>query len=62
MPASVLHRTPLSVSDCRVLLGAGLAGLSRAAWLWMAHCPLAEHDQGGMMFSFNVARGREPAR
>jgi FtsP/CotA-like multicopper oxidase with cupredoxin domain len=30
--------------------------------LWMAHCHIAEHNQGGMMFSFNVARGQEPAR
>ena len=30
--------------------------------LWMAHCHIAEHNQGGMMFSFNVARDREPAR
>jgi FtsP/CotA-like multicopper oxidase with cupredoxin domain len=30
--------------------------------LWMAHCHIAEHNQGGMMFSFNVARNREPAR
>src|SRR6266705_2483132 len=28
--------------------------------LWMAHCHIAEHNQSGMMFSFNVAR-REPA-
>ena len=26
--------------------------------LWMAHCHIAEHNQSGMMFSFNVARGR----
>jgi FtsP/CotA-like multicopper oxidase with cupredoxin domain len=25
--------------------------------LWMAHCHIAEHNQSGMMFSFNVARG-----
>jgi len=25
--------------------------------LWMAHCHIAEHSSGGMMFSFNVARG-----
>jgi FtsP/CotA-like multicopper oxidase with cupredoxin domain len=30
--------------------------------LWMAHCHIAEHNQSGMMFSFNVARDREPAR
>ena len=30
--------------------------------LWMAHCHIAEHNQGGMMFSFHVARDREPAR
>jgi FtsP/CotA-like multicopper oxidase with cupredoxin domain len=24
--------------------------------LWMAHCHIAEHSAGGMMFSFNVAR------
>ena len=30
--------------------------------LWMAHCHIAEHNQSGMMFSFNVARNREPAR
>jgi FtsP/CotA-like multicopper oxidase with cupredoxin domain len=30
--------------------------------LWMAHCHIAEHNQSGMMFSFNVAREREPAR
>ena len=24
--------------------------------LWMAHCHIAEHTEGGMMFSFNVAR------
>ena len=22
--------------------------------LWMAHCHIAEHHEGGMMFSFNV--------
>ena len=26
--------------------------------LWMAHCHIAEHNQSGMMFSFNVARQR----
>jgi len=30
--------------------------------LWMAHCHIAEHNQSGMMFSFNVARGPEPAQ
>jgi FtsP/CotA-like multicopper oxidase with cupredoxin domain len=30
--------------------------------LWMAHCHIAEHNQSGMMFSFNVARDREPTR
>ena len=30
--------------------------------LWMAHCHIAEHNQSGMMFSFNVARDREAAR
>jgi FtsP/CotA-like multicopper oxidase with cupredoxin domain len=30
--------------------------------LWMAHCHIAEHNQSGMMFSFNVARDREQAR
>jgi FtsP/CotA-like multicopper oxidase with cupredoxin domain len=30
--------------------------------LWMAHCHIAEHNQSGMMFSFNVARDRELAR
>ena len=30
--------------------------------LWMAHCHIAEHNQSGMMFSFNVARDRETAR
>ena len=30
--------------------------------LWMAHCHIAEHNQSGMMFSFNVARDPEPAR
>jgi FtsP/CotA-like multicopper oxidase with cupredoxin domain len=29
--------------------------------LWMAHCHIAEHNQSGMMFSFNVARRPEPA-
>ena len=29
--------------------------------LWMAHCHIAEHNQSGMMFSFNVARDRQPA-
>jgi FtsP/CotA-like multicopper oxidase with cupredoxin domain len=29
--------------------------------LWMAHCHIAEHMQSGMMFSFNVARGRATA-
>jgi hypothetical protein len=24
----------------------------------MAHCHIAEHVQSGMMFSFNVARGK----
>jgi FtsP/CotA-like multicopper oxidase with cupredoxin domain len=27
--------------------------------LWMAHCHIAEHNQSGMMFSFNVARRAE---
>jgi FtsP/CotA-like multicopper oxidase with cupredoxin domain len=27
--------------------------------LWMAHCHIAEHNQSGMMFSFNVARRRD---
>ena len=26
--------------------------------LWMAHCHIAEHNQSGMMFSFNVSRQR----
>jgi FtsP/CotA-like multicopper oxidase with cupredoxin domain len=30
--------------------------------LWMAHCHIAEHNQSGMMFSFNVARAPEPTR
>jgi FtsP/CotA-like multicopper oxidase with cupredoxin domain len=30
--------------------------------LWMAHCHIAEHNQAGMMFSFNVARDPEQAR
>jgi hypothetical protein len=30
--------------------------------LWMAHCHIAEHNQSGMMFSFDVARRPEPAR
>jgi FtsP/CotA-like multicopper oxidase with cupredoxin domain len=30
--------------------------------LWMAHCHIAEHNQSGMMFSFNVARAEEPTR
>jgi FtsP/CotA-like multicopper oxidase with cupredoxin domain len=30
--------------------------------LWMAHCHIAEHNQSGMMFSFNVARRPEAAR
>ena len=30
--------------------------------LWMAHCHIAEHNQSGMMFSFNVARAPESAR
>jgi FtsP/CotA-like multicopper oxidase with cupredoxin domain len=30
--------------------------------LWMAHCHIAEHNQSGMMFSFNVARAAEPAQ
>jgi FtsP/CotA-like multicopper oxidase with cupredoxin domain len=31
--------------------------------LWMAHCHIAEHNQSGMMFSFNVSRqsGQSPA-
>jgi FtsP/CotA-like multicopper oxidase with cupredoxin domain len=28
--------------------------------LWMAHCHIAEHNQSGMMFSFNVSRVPEP--
>jgi FtsP/CotA-like multicopper oxidase with cupredoxin domain len=28
--------------------------------LWMAHCHIAEHAQSGMMFSFDVARAKEP--
>jgi FtsP/CotA-like multicopper oxidase with cupredoxin domain len=28
--------------------------------LWMAHCHIAEHTEGGMMFSFNVARSSGP--
>ena len=27
--------------------------------LWMAHCHIAEHIEGGMMFSFEVARSSE---
>jgi FtsP/CotA-like multicopper oxidase with cupredoxin domain len=27
--------------------------------LWMAHCHIAEHNQSGMMFSFNVSRLQE---
>ena len=30
--------------------------------LWMAHCHIAEHAQSGMMFSFDVARAKEPIR
>jgi len=30
--------------------------------LWMAHCHIAEHNQSGMMFSFNVARAAEPTQ
>ena len=30
--------------------------------LWMAHCHIAEHNQSGMMFSFNVARRLEAPR
>ena len=30
--------------------------------LWMAHCHIAEHNQSGMMFSFNVARDPKTAR
>ena len=30
--------------------------------LWMAHCHIAEHNQSGMMFSFNVARDPKSAR
>jgi FtsP/CotA-like multicopper oxidase with cupredoxin domain len=29
--------------------------------LWMAHCHIAEHAQSGMMFSFDVARAKEPS-
>jgi FtsP/CotA-like multicopper oxidase with cupredoxin domain len=29
--------------------------------LWMAHCHIAEHNQSGMMFSFNVARSQGAA-
>jgi len=29
---------------------------------WMAHCHIAEHHQGGMAFSFEVAEGRDGAR
>ncbi len=28
--------------------------------LWMAHCHIAEHNQTGMMFSFDVARAPGP--
>ena len=30
--------------------------------LWMAHCHIAEHNQSGMMFSFNVARRPDASR
>jgi FtsP/CotA-like multicopper oxidase with cupredoxin domain len=30
--------------------------------LWMAHCHIAEHIEGGMMFSFNVAPSSERGR
>jgi FtsP/CotA-like multicopper oxidase with cupredoxin domain len=30
--------------------------------LWMAHCHIAEHIEGGMMFSFNVASSPEGQR
>ncbi|HVS07175.1 MAG TPA: multicopper oxidase family protein [Candidatus Dormibacteraeota bacterium] len=29
---------------------------------WMAHCHIAEHNQSGMMFSFDVRRRSEPVR
>ena len=29
---------------------------------WMAHCHIAEHHEGGMMFSFDVDPAPEPAR
>jgi len=29
--------------------------------LWMAHCHIAEHTEGGMMFSFEVAPSPESA-
>lgn len=27
--------------------------------LWMAHCQIAEHIQGGIMFSFTVSPGQD---
>ena len=30
--------------------------------LWMAHCHIAEHNQSGMMFSFNVTRDAQSSR
>jgi FtsP/CotA-like multicopper oxidase with cupredoxin domain len=30
--------------------------------LWMAHCHIAEHNQSGMMFSFEVTDDRHEAR
>jgi FtsP/CotA-like multicopper oxidase with cupredoxin domain len=30
--------------------------------LWMAHCHIAEHNQSGMMFSFEVTDGRDGVR
>jgi FtsP/CotA-like multicopper oxidase with cupredoxin domain len=60
------HPEPNLVWKDTVLLRAGetvdiLLDVSNPG-LWMAHCHIAEHNQSGMMFSFNVARRPEPAR
>ena len=43
------HRARADRRDGDILLDVSNPGI------WMAHCHIAEHHEGGMMFSFEVA-------
>ena len=64
-PATVSRRPNLVWKDTVLLLAGQTVDILLDVTnpgLWMAHCHIAEHNQSGMMFSFDVARDREPAR